>query len=766
MVLKSISSIIPKRVKRAWLVLNQPNAMIEKQFSFVWRDSTTATVQWHLIDYETYAKEGYSMNALANIAIGYKMDSFALAPLRAYKGKKDSPIPLPEDNPLAMLCSRPNNYQSWFEFISLCVAYYNIDGNAFIYKKPNLTNSNSNIPEGLYPLRPDKVFIKPLNKAKRGDVMYLYVPEGETYATGIPILPQDMMHIKTVNPYDPLEGMGYGLPPLMPASKDVDMDNMFTKFLFNVISHQGIMPGGFIELPMEVDPDDMALLRQQFMDSEGGYENWGRPIVLDEGATFRPNAFTLDQLNIEALDKRQIKRVMGVFGVPAKLIGLDDDSSTFSNVAEAREEFWNRTMRAELRAFEDEFTYRLREENKDWFVKFDLSDVPAFQTDLLESSQIFMNLVQNGVPINIAAQRANLEIPLIEGGDKPLISSSLVPLEDAGKQPENNNPFGNTPTQDTPSEDNPDSGGDSGTQNVPTDDEDMQSDSAKNKAYGFHRWDFEQKKSMSKSMDNSIRKFEAKFARAATRAFENDRKAIMDIIENSKAIISWRVARQGINLYLSTTGNTQWRQTFAPVIVELTKEQTQLWMDRAPDIFPSGTFSLRNVEAEAWFNNYTLQFASAVTEGTRNDIHRIIADGLEHGLSNDEIARVLDKLFTQYIEGNVSPDDFAFLNERMPIHRRELIARTETHGAMSAGNNALYMSAGIQKREWLATGDDRTRDTHAEAGQRYSEDGLPGPITFQQSFMVGGHAMRYPGDRNAPIQEWANCRCTELPFIE
>ena len=41
----------------------------------------------------------------------------------------------------------------------------------------------------------------------------------------------------------------------------------------------------------------------------------------------------------------------------------------------------------------------------------------------------------------------------------------------------------------------------------------------------------------------------------------------------------------------------------------------------------------------------------------------------------------LELLFTQYSEGDVSAEDFAWFSERMPQHRREVIART-FHEAM------------------------------------------------------------------------------------
>lgn len=60
-------------------------------------------------------------------------------------------------------------------------------------------------------------------------------------------------------------------------------------------------------------------------------------------------------------------------------------------------------------------------------------------------------------------------------------------------------------------------------------------------------------------------------------------------------------------------------------------------------------------------------------------------------------------------------------------------------------------------KEWIASFDDRTRDSHAEAGA--SE-----PIPQAEPFMVGGSLLMYPGDPSGPAAEVVNCRCSVAVF--
>jgi hypothetical protein len=60
-------------------------------------------------------------------------------------------------------------------------------------------------------------------------------------------------------------------------------------------------------------------------------------------------------------------------------------------------------------------------------------------------------------------------------------------------------------------------------------------------------------------------------------------------------------------------------------------------------------------------------------------------------------------------------------------------------------------------KEWIASFDDRVRDTHSEAGA--SE-----PIKDNEYFLVGGNMMMHPGDPAGGAAEIINCRCSLASF--
>lgn len=87
------------------------------------------------------------------------------------------------------------------------------------------------------------------------------------------------------------------------------------------------------------------------------------------------------------------------------------------------------------------------------------------------------------------------------------------------------------------------------------------------------------------------------------------------------------------------------------------------------------------------------------------------------------------------------------------------VARTETLAAVNGGTWAGQVARTSETgqamfKQWLATDDARTRDTHAAA------DGQIQPLNVP--FIVGGYPLQHPGEAGGPAGEVINCRCTTL----
>jgi hypothetical protein len=157
---------------------------------------------------------------------------------------------------------------------------------------------------------------------------------------------------------------------------------------------------------------------------------------------------------------------------------------------------------------------------------------------------------------------------------------------------------------------------------------------------------------------------------------------------------------------------------------------------------------------DQWINSFS-SFGSAVAaqrvtlvSGTAKETlikitQRFMSDPEFMTLGNTEKARILNNQFDNYAR-----------------YQAARLVRTE---ATAAANFATMQSAttifpGAQMmKEWIASFDDRTRSTHAEAG-------ASDPVPYNDPFMVGGSFMMFPGDPSGPAAEVVNCRCSMAPF--
>ncbi|MDY0144045.1 MAG: phage minor head protein, partial [Bacteroidales bacterium] len=83
------------------------------------------------------------------------------------------------------------------------------------------------------------------------------------------------------------------------------------------------------------------------------------------------------------------------------------------------------------------------------------------------------------------------------------------------------------------------------------------------------------------------------------------------------------------------------------------------------------------------------------------------------------------------------------------------IARTEVLSANNAGTVFGYKQSGVvEKKEWLATPDGRTRDSHSD---------MNGEVVLVDKDFSNG--LEFPGDPSGAPEEIINCRCTTIPVI-
>lgn len=162
---------------------------------------------------------------------------------------------------------------------------------------------------------------------------------------------------------------------------------------------------------------------------------------------------------------------------------------------------------------------------------------------------------------------------------------------------------------------------------------------------------------------------------------------------------------------------------------------------------------LRDEEYEKWLENYVKmrlgRKITSITKETRKQalkvIQSIINESLIEGWSSTDTARKIRK----------GLDGMTIINQWRAVR----IARTETAAASNIGSYVaaqdFQKESGVRMQKyWIATYDQRTRDTHLVMEQQ-------NPKEMNEPFLVAGvWPAECPMDPDLPPEESVNCRCT------
>ena len=153
-----------------------------------------------------------------------------------------------------------------------------------------------------------------------------------------------------------------------------------------------------------------------------------------------------------------------------------------------------------------------------------------------------------------------------------------------------------------------------------------------------------------------------------------------------------------------------------------------------------GISELINVRGDSFTTNYIQSNTFKASERTMARINTNLKNKIIDAYTTNKgikyIGREVNKEYTQL--------------KRYEANR---ISRTEINSAQNKGIYDQYNELGITFIQWITHPNAKTRLTHKQ------EDGKI--ILTGYKFNNG---LLYPGDKNGPIEEWINCRCTTAPW--
>jgi SPP1 gp7 family putative phage head morphogenesis protein len=195
-------------------------------------------------------------------------------------------------------------------------------------------------------------------------------------------------------------------------------------------------------------------------------------------------------------------------------------------------------------------------------------------------------------------------------------------------------------------------------------------------------------------------------------------------------------------------------EDYAEIIIENTQEAIRRGIERTVSSLPTSkakeppkpkTFPKLSME---FIDEFSLSIAEYIREqkftASERTLNRLIGnimenlkESYEEGFGYDKAAQNLDDVF-----------------ENMEKYELERVARTELSSSENLGMYESEKELGVEYHKWRTARDERVRDWHVD---------MEGQIVRVGDLFSNG--LEYPGDRNGPLEEVINCRCSLVSVI-
>jgi HK97 family phage portal protein len=374
-------------------------------------DWVTRNPQWSTWDAKTAIKEGYKGNPWVYACVKIRADSVASVPLIVEQLKGETWEIVPNNHPLQKLLDKPNSGIDSGEVKRLLVTHLDLAGNAYLLKT---RISNNRIGE-LWSLFPQ--YMRPIPSREMLIGSYEYMPDNGLRQ----IIPaEDIVHVSYASP----DSLFFGMSPLEACGKSVDVDNKAAEWQKINMSNRGVPDGVFMF--DDLTPDQFEQVSKKVKEKHAN--NSREPWTVSKGK-YQQMAYTPLEADFSNTRLHALRQICAVFGVPVDMIAGQGDANLASSQT-VRKSFWEDTISPLCEQIAKGLTMALAKDYGDNLrIRFDLSSVPAMQTNTGEKLLNAEKLIRLGYTLNEINQ--HLELGLDDAGEDGnirYVPSGLIPL--------------------------------------------------------------------------------------------------------------------------------------------------------------------------------------------------------------------------------------------------------------------------------------------------------------------------------------------------
>ncbi len=676
---------------------------------------------------KAYGEIGWLYAAVSSIAY-----STAAIPLKLQrKAGQGDPKPITA-HPLIELLDHPNPFWSGVELRELLAMYLKLLGESYLIVNMNTRGEVAELwpvyPTNMHPVASETTFIAGFEYRKG------------TYKEFFP--PDRVIWFREPDPANLMAGVG----AVKAIATDLDSELYASQWNRNFFLNDAT-PGGILTTEGNVSDDKREGVERQWMRQFKGVSQAHRVAILEGGLTFQKVALGHNEMGFAEMRNLNRDIILGALHVPQSIIGI---SETVNRATAETEEyiFATRTIKPLLSRIVSKFNETIaRIYGVDIEFAFDDPTPANREADRLDAESMMrvgsfkMNEIRKrlGYPETPDGEVyvAPLSVVLRPIAPKPLTPEDILPPEPPpDANPDDNaddNADENPDQSDDKPTDNPDDTGD-GNDGPPGDGKALRfvTQGEPNTAPAGGLLSAEQKDAWSKSIEAKQEQRVPRW-RLAMNSYWGDEgeRVVLALEEQNKS-----VARSAFSLDFDWVKETL--DLGELMKLHLGFDVEEIGQEVMDEFGFEQEFNSRAPTIQEWIGERMRRHSKWMTDETRDAVTAQLRLAEAEGETSAQmVARVRG-----YYDGI--------------DYRAERTARTEVVGSSNRAAYEAYRQASIEKSQWWAYLDNRTRDAHAAAHEQVRALGLP--------FDVGGELIMHPGEGSAGNA--INCRCTIVPVIE
>lgn len=500
---------------------------------------------------------------------------------------------------------------------------------------------------------------------------------------------------------------------LQAARLDVSIAVMQDRYDYAFLKN-GSVPAALVTGPIMATDEDRERFERQFTGEFGGVANAGKtgfayqePNALgggDKPITWDVKQLGSSQRDAQALERSQemAARITEAFGVPMSKIG-DASGRTYSNAGAEDQNFYQETVIPLAVDMADEINMKLAPLLGSNVMWFDTSVIEALQPSRPGFAPVSLTDMYTLGILSDAKVREELGADDSDAGT-PIAPAPVPGPESAVAEPDTSTPIAAAAPP-------------------PESRDDAVQAREQRRTKIWH------------DTDAKVCDLEDLVESEMVKLFRKQQTEVLSRLEGKRGR---QALKSDIRIAASTLFTvTHWRSETEDAAALLFRSIAAVAGNALADRFGI-SFTVRNAVVRRFITSRAKRLAGYVTDTTYQALRDQLAQGAENGEGIPDLADRVRHVFQVATQA-----------------RARTIARTEVisayNGATEVASDGLDEDV-IGGKEWIATRDARTREHHRDA------DGQT--VGRSESFRVGGHDMRYPGDPSGPAAEVVNCRCT------